>query len=109
MCLKGGVTFDKNEDEKCPAVPPFTLIAITKPQLNEGKKELKEIEEERRNKGVEVNINEPNNQALVVSTLKTRNEREISASPNWVMSPKLKSIRMNKLKVQGNKATIQRF
>ena len=51
-----------------------------------GKKELKEIEEEGRNKIVELNISEPNNQALVVSTRKRNDERQGNASP--IMSPK---------------------
>ena len=49
------------------------------------KKKLNEVEEERGDRGVEMNISEPNNQALVVSIVKTRNERERSASPDWVI------------------------
>ena len=33
-----------------------------------------------------MNISEPNNRALVVSIVKTRNERERSTSLDWVMS-----------------------
>ena len=39
MCLKGGVIFDKDEEEKCPIVSYLTLIAITKnPASNDKKK-----------------------------------------------------------------------
>ena len=49
---------------------------------------MNEAEEERGDSRVEVNIGEPNNQALVVSIVKvTRNERERSISPDWVMYP----------------------
>ena len=30
LCINEGVTFDKDEEEKCPAISPLTLIAITK-------------------------------------------------------------------------------
>ena len=88
LCLKGGVTFGKHEEEKCPIVPHLTLTAITKNLASKVKKSLNEAQEERGDKGVEVNIIETNNQALVVSTMKIRNERERSASSNWVISPK---------------------
>ena len=47
MCLKEGVTFDKNEKEKCLAVPLLPLAAITKNPASKGKKKLNEVEEER--------------------------------------------------------------
>ena len=50
-----------------------------------GKKELKGIEEEGRNKAVELDISEPNNQALVVSIVKRNDERKGNANP--IMSP----------------------
>ena len=70
LFLKGGVTFDKDEVEKCPAVSPLTLTAITKNPTRKGKKKLNKVEEERGDRRVEVNISEPNNQALVLSTVK---------------------------------------
>ena len=85
LCLKGGVTFDKDEEEKCPAISPLTLTTIIKNAASKCKKKLNEAEEERGDRGVEVNISEPNNQALAVSIVKTRNERERSASPDWVI------------------------
>ena len=57
LFLKGGVTFDKNEKEKCLAISPLTLTAITKNPTNKGKKKLNEAKEERKDRGVEVNIN----------------------------------------------------
>ena len=47
LCLKGGVTFDKDEKEKCPAISPLTLTVITKNPVSKGKKKLNEAEEER--------------------------------------------------------------
>ena len=76
LCLKGVVTFDKDEKEKCPAVSPLTFTAIIKNPTSKGKKKLNEAEEERGDRRVEVNTSEPNNQVLVVSIVKTRNERE---------------------------------
>ena len=61
LCLKGGVIFDKDEEEKCHVVPHLTLTAIIKNPTNKGKKKLNEAEEERGDRGVEVNINEPIN------------------------------------------------
>ena len=85
LYIKGGVTFDKYEEEKCPIISPLTLTAITKTPASKGKEKLKIVEEERGNREVEMNIGEPSNQALVIRKEKTRNERERSASPDWVM------------------------
>ena len=92
LCLKGGVTFDKDEEEKCPIVSHLTLTAITKNPISKGKKKLNEIEEERGDKEVEMNINEPSNQAMVARKEQTKNEKEISESPDWVMTLESKSL-----------------
>ena len=89
LCLKEVVTFDKDEKEKCHAVYSLTFTAITKNPTSKGKKKLNEAEEERGDKRVEVNTSEPNNQALVVSIVKTRNERERSINLDWVMAPEV--------------------
>ena len=41
LCIKGEVTFDKDEEEKCPVVSLFTLTAITKTPASKGKEKLK--------------------------------------------------------------------
>ena len=46
LCIKGGVTFDKDEGEKCPAVSYLTLTSITKTPTSKGKEKLKGAEEE---------------------------------------------------------------
>ena len=46
LCINGGVTFDKGEGEKCPAVSYLTLTAITKTPTSKGKEKLKGAEEE---------------------------------------------------------------
>ena len=78
LCIKGGVTFNRDEKERCPKTPPLTLTTITKPSSNKGKGKLKEIEE----KGRRVEHNE---QALALSLVKIRNERQGSASPDWLI------------------------
>ena len=88
LCIKGGVTFDKDEKEKCPVVSPLTLTSITKTPTSKGKEKLKGVEEEREDREVEMNINEPSNQALVIRKEQTRNQKERSASPDWVIYPK---------------------
>ena len=80
LCIKGGVTFDKDEQEKCPAVSPLTLTAITKNPASKRQKKLNGVEKEREDIEVEMNVSEPINQALVVRQEKTRNERERNAS-----------------------------
>ena len=37
LCIKGGVTFDKDEEDKFPAVSHLTLIVITKTPTSKGK------------------------------------------------------------------------
>ena len=46
LCIKGGVTFDKKEEEKCPTISRLTLTTITKTLENKGKEKLKGVEEE---------------------------------------------------------------
>ena len=74
------LTFNRDKEERCPQTPPLTLIAFTKPPSNKGKGKLKEVEESGRN-------SEHNEQALVLSIVKRRDEKQRSASPIWVMSP----------------------
>ena len=66
LCIKGGLTFDKDEEEKCPAVFPLTLTAIIKTPTRKGKEKLKGDEEERGDREVEMNISEPSNQDSVI-------------------------------------------
>ena len=87
LSIKGGVTFDKDEEEKCPTVSHLTLTAITKTPTNKGKEKMKRVEEEEEDKEVEMNNSEPSDQALVISKEQTRNVRQGSASPDWVMYP----------------------
>ena len=87
LCIKGGVAFNKAEEEKCPKIFPLTLTAITKTPASKGKENLKGVEEERGDNEVEMNISELSNQTLVIRKEQTRNERERSASLDWVMYP----------------------
>ena len=87
LYIKGGVTFDIDEEEKCLIISPLTLTTITKTPASKGKEKLKIVEEERGGREVEMNISEPSNQALVIRKEQIRNERERSASPDWVMCP----------------------
>ena len=41
----GGVTFNKEAEERCPRTPPLTLTAITKPPAIKDKRKLKEVED----------------------------------------------------------------
>ena len=68
LCIKGGVTFNRDEEERCPKTPPLTLTAITKPTAIKGKKKLKEAMEERRENETELEVFDLNVQALVLST-----------------------------------------
>ena len=45
LCIKGGVTFDKEEEENCLAISHLTLTTITKTLENKGKEKLKGVEE----------------------------------------------------------------
>ena len=85
LSIKEGVTFDQEEEKKCPTISPLTLTAIIKALENKGKEKLKGVEEEGREKETELDNSEPSDQALVVSKEKIRNVRQGSASPDWVM------------------------
>ena len=74
-CIKRGVIFDKEEEDKCPVVSSLTLTAITKTPARKGKEKSKGDEEERGDKEVEMSNNEPSNQALVISKEKISNAR----------------------------------
>ena len=89
LCIKGGVTFDKDEEEKCHVVSPLTLTTITKTPVSKGKEKLEGVKEEIGDKEDEMNNSELNDQALVISKQHIRNVRERSASPGWVMYPEV--------------------
>ena len=59
LCIKGGFNFDKDEEAKCLAISPLTLITITKTPASKGKEKLKRVEEEGGDKEVEMNNSEP--------------------------------------------------
>ena len=61
LCIKGGVTFNRNEEEECPKTSPLTLTAFTKPPFNKSKKKLIETEVEGRDRATELDSHEPNN------------------------------------------------
>ena len=69
MCISRGVKFNKEEEERCPKTSPLTLTAITKSPIDKGKGKMKEIEEGRRD-------SEQNEHAIVVSTMKRRDEKK---------------------------------
>ena len=72
--MSKGVKFNKEEDEKCLKTSHLTLTAITKPPVDKGKGKIKEIEKGRRD-------SEQTEQAIMVSTMKRREERQRSANP----------------------------
>ena len=43
LCIKGGVTFDKEKEEKCLTISPLTLTTFTKTSANNGKENLKGV------------------------------------------------------------------
>ena len=74
-CIKGGVNFNRDEEEIYPKTPLLTLISITKPPAIKGKGKLEEVKEEGREKGDELEGIDLNEQALVFSTEKRSNAR----------------------------------
>ena len=104
LCIKGGVTFDKYEKEKCPVISPLILTAITKTLASKGKEKLKGVEEEGGDKEVEMNNSEPSDQSLVISKEQTMNVRLGSASPDWVAYLEAEVYQKTKLRVQISKA-----
>ena len=40
LCIKGGVTFDKDEEEKCPVVSLLVLTTITKTSASKRKRKV---------------------------------------------------------------------
>ena len=69
LCIKGGVTFNKYEEKRCPTTPSL------KPPSNKGKEKLNEVEEEIRERVKELDDSNPDEQALVVSTEKRKHAR----------------------------------
>ena len=49
LCIKEGVKFNREEEERCSKTSTLTLTSITKPPSDKGKGKLKEIEEDGRN------------------------------------------------------------
>ena len=85
MCIQGGVTLYRDEEERCHKTPPLTLTTITNPPANKGKGKLEEAEEERREKGTECDGIGLNEQALVLSIENRNNARQGSTSPDWMI------------------------
>ena len=69
------MTFNRDEEKRCPKTPPLTLTTITKPPVVKGKGKLKEAKGEGKN--IENNV-----QALVLSTENIKKARQGSASPD---------------------------
>ena len=69
LCISKGVKFNREKEERCPNTSPLTLIAIIKLRVNKGERKMKEIEEGRTD-------SEQTEQAIVVSTMKRRDERQ---------------------------------
>ena len=82
LCILRGVEGDWEEEETCSKTSPLTLTSIAKPK-KKGKKKVQEIEEEQRD-------NRENEQAIVVSSIKEREERQRSLSPIWNLSPNVR-------------------
>ena len=80
LCILGGVKRTWEKEERCSRTYPLTLIGITRPPVSKGKEKVQEIEEK--------DINErENEQAIVVSSMKEREEKKMSMSPIWNLSP----------------------
>ena len=80
LCILGRVDFDREKEEICSKTSPLILTAITKPPSNKGKEKVQEIEEG--SKDIE-----QTEQAIVVSIMKTIEEKQRSATPNWNLPP----------------------
>ena len=62
------MTFNRDEEERCVKTPSLTFAAFTKPLTVNDKGKLKEVEEERKEKGTEWEGIDLNEQALVLRT-----------------------------------------
>ena len=98
LCIKGGVTFDKEKEEKCYTISPLTLTTFTKTSANKGKEILKGVKKEGEHKEVKLNNNEPSDQALSINKEQIRNVRQGSASPYWVMYLEAKAYQEDQVK-----------
>ena len=74
LCILGGVKGIWEEEETCSRTSTLTFTGITRPPPSKGKKKVQEIEEEHRD-------GRENEQAIVVSSMKEREERHRSKSP----------------------------
>ena len=77
LCILGRVESNWEEKEICLKTSPLTLTAITKPPSNKGKEKMQEIEVEERRV-------ENTKQALLVSNVKRREERQSNPSFHWM-------------------------
>ena len=89
LCILGKVEGTWEEEEKCPRTSPLTLTGITRPPLGKEKGKAKKLEkgktkeiEEGDGERGEENIE----QAIMVSSMKGREERQRSLSPVWNLS-----------------------
>ena len=80
LCILGGVKGIWEEEERCPRTSPLTLNGITRPPISKGREMVQEIEEKDRNE-------RENEQAIMVSSVKEREERQRSMNPIWNLSP----------------------
>ena len=89
LYILGKVEGSWEEEEKCPKTSPLTLTGITRPQTSKEKgiakeiekgkaKEVKEEDREKREENTE--------QAIMVSSMKGKEERQRSLSPIWNLS-----------------------
>ena len=85
LCILGKVKGTWEEEEKCPRTSPLTLTGITRPLPSKEKGKAKEIEEEDKEKR-----EENTEQAIVVSLVKGREERQRNLSPVWNLSPNVR-------------------
>ena len=80
LCLLRKVEGTWKEEERYPKTSPLTLTGITRPLPNKGIKKVQEREEENKD-------NRENELAIVVSSVKEREERQRNKSPIWNLSP----------------------
>ena len=87
LCILGKVEGTWEEEDKCPRTSPLTLTGITRPLPNKEKGKAKQFEKLKAKEIEEEKMEENSKQAIVVSSMKGRKERERSLSPFWNVSP----------------------